>query len=151
MARTVQISNSVIDMKRPRESKWWGRGDSNPHGLLHWILSPACLPVPALPHGRREESRIGDMILSHVPNPLLPNESTSGILPRYLLDYSRPTGISYYFSPLTLLSCILPTVSARSILVMVLLAMSRIVAGGASEPSLGAASLLPEYLVEVAP
>ena len=25
------------------------RGDSNPHGLLHWILSPARLPVPPLP------------------------------------------------------------------------------------------------------
>src|SRR2546423_10383172 len=25
------------------------RGDSNPHGLLHWILSPARLPIPPLP------------------------------------------------------------------------------------------------------
>ena len=28
---------------------WWGRGDSNPHGLNHRILSPMCLPIPPLP------------------------------------------------------------------------------------------------------
>jgi hypothetical protein len=28
------------------------RGDSNPHGLLHWILSPARLPIPPLPRSR---------------------------------------------------------------------------------------------------
>jgi hypothetical protein len=31
------------------------RGDSNPHGLLHWILSPARLPIPPL---RRSRSKI---------------------------------------------------------------------------------------------
>ena len=29
----------------------WGRWDSNPHGLLHMILSHARLPVPPLPRG----------------------------------------------------------------------------------------------------
>jgi proteasome lid subunit RPN8/RPN11 len=29
--------------------RWCGRGDSNPHGLPHGILSPARLPVPPLP------------------------------------------------------------------------------------------------------
>ena len=28
------------------------RGDSNPHGLLHWILSPARLPIPPLRRSR---------------------------------------------------------------------------------------------------
>ncbi len=29
--------------------RWWGRWDSNPHGLLHMILSHARLPIPPLP------------------------------------------------------------------------------------------------------
>src|SRR5712691_3958876 len=29
---------------------WCERGESNPHGLSHWILSPARLPVPPLSH-----------------------------------------------------------------------------------------------------
>ena len=31
--------------------KWWARQDLNLHGLLHGILSPACLPIP--PRARR--------------------------------------------------------------------------------------------------
>ena len=26
-----------------------GRGDSNPYALLHWLLRPACLPIPPPP------------------------------------------------------------------------------------------------------
>jgi hypothetical protein len=36
---------------RLRLTQCWGRGDSNPHALLHQILSLARLPVPALPRG----------------------------------------------------------------------------------------------------
>jgi hypothetical protein len=32
------------------------RGDSNPHGLLHWILSPARLPIPPLPRAPVKDS-----------------------------------------------------------------------------------------------
>src|SRR2546423_9389754 len=32
------------------------RGDSNPHGLLHWILSPARLPIPPLRRSRPKDS-----------------------------------------------------------------------------------------------
>jgi hypothetical protein len=32
------------------------RGDSNPHGLLHWILSPARLPIPPLRRSRFKDS-----------------------------------------------------------------------------------------------
>jgi len=35
-----------------KQTEKWGRGDSNPHALLHMILSHARLPVPALPHER---------------------------------------------------------------------------------------------------
>ena len=31
---------------------WCGRGDSNPHGLPHWNLNPARLPIPPRPHGQ---------------------------------------------------------------------------------------------------
>ena len=30
--------------------KWCERGELNPHGVTHWILSPARLPVPPLSH-----------------------------------------------------------------------------------------------------
>ncbi len=30
--------------------KWCERGELNPYGFLHWILSPARLPVPPLSH-----------------------------------------------------------------------------------------------------
>ncbi len=33
------------------------RGDSNPHGLLHWILSPARLPIPPLPRSLKYSLR----------------------------------------------------------------------------------------------
>ena len=33
---------------RRRERNWCERGDSNPHGLPHWHLKPARLPVPPL-------------------------------------------------------------------------------------------------------
>jgi hypothetical protein len=39
-----------------RTSAMCQRGDSNPHGLLHWILSPARLPVPPLRHSRSKDS-----------------------------------------------------------------------------------------------
>ncbi len=29
---------------------WWGRRDSNPHGLLHKFLRLARLPIPPRPH-----------------------------------------------------------------------------------------------------
>ena len=29
-----------------------GRRESNPHTSRHWILNPACLPIPPLPHIR---------------------------------------------------------------------------------------------------
>jgi hypothetical protein len=37
---------AVHSITRPEK---WGRGDLNPHALRHWILSPGCLPIPALP------------------------------------------------------------------------------------------------------
>ena len=40
---------------------WCRRWDSNPHEInSHWILSPACLPVPPLRHGRDSERVCGD-------------------------------------------------------------------------------------------
>src|SRR5918911_2272051 len=36
----------------------WGRRDSNPHALLHMILSHARLPIPTLPHAYRS-GRVG--------------------------------------------------------------------------------------------
>ena len=36
-------------MRKIKQKVWWGRGDLNPHALLHQILSLARLPVPALP------------------------------------------------------------------------------------------------------
>ncbi len=36
----------------PRISPRCERGDSNPHGLPHWILNPARLPIPPLSLGR---------------------------------------------------------------------------------------------------
>src|SRR3989304_7985074 len=38
-------------------TQWCERGELNPHGVPHWILSPARLPVPPLsPITRRETS-----------------------------------------------------------------------------------------------
>src|SRR6185436_7374811 len=43
------VSFTVIVAVRPTVISTCERGDSNPHGLLHWILSPARLPIPPLP------------------------------------------------------------------------------------------------------
>ena len=39
----------ALVLKKLFEFSEWGRGDSNPHGSLHMILSHARLPIPALP------------------------------------------------------------------------------------------------------
>jgi hypothetical protein len=44
----------VIEFKRCVSELQCERGDSNPHGLLHWILSPARLPIP--PHSQHSKN-----------------------------------------------------------------------------------------------
>ncbi len=53
----------------------WGRRDSNPHALLHQILSLDRLPIPALPQNEY------NMILNHarLPVPTLPPFRCKGI------------------------------------------------------------------------
>lgn len=34
---------------------WWATRDLNPHELLHWVLSPARLPVPPAALGRESQ------------------------------------------------------------------------------------------------
>src|SRR4029079_729178 len=43
------VSLTLLVAVRPTVISTCERGDSNPHGLLHWILSPARLPIPPLP------------------------------------------------------------------------------------------------------
>ena len=48
----------VSGVRRAREgclSGWWARQESNLHGLLHRILSPARLPIPPRAHRQRGE------------------------------------------------------------------------------------------------
>ena len=48
--RPVRRPTVVTGDERSRERFWCERGDSNPHGLPHWHLKPARLPVPPLSH-----------------------------------------------------------------------------------------------------
>ena len=62
-ARTSMVARACEPATRANEAhegrntarigalKWCERRDSNPHGFLHRILSPARLPVPPLSHG----------------------------------------------------------------------------------------------------
>jgi hypothetical protein len=54
-ARGAALRARTRASPRP-ENRQCGRGDSNPQGSLHWILSPARLPVPPLPRVRRPGS-----------------------------------------------------------------------------------------------
>ena len=36
----------TVSKPRLHSGSWWARQDLNLHGLLHGILSPACLPIP---------------------------------------------------------------------------------------------------------
>jgi hypothetical protein len=51
--------SKVPKRKRGIKTKWCERGGSNPHGFLHWILSPARLPVPPLSPWEKERGRPG--------------------------------------------------------------------------------------------
>src|SRR3546814_798111 len=48
-ARTVRAEKISAEKRAMIAQRWYGRRDSNPHGLLHWYLKPARLPVPPRP------------------------------------------------------------------------------------------------------
>ncbi|VBB45474.1 hypothetical protein TRIP_B350425 [uncultured Desulfatiglans sp.] len=62
-------------------SGWCERGDSNPYGISHWILSPARLPVPPL-------SRLRRILVSglKIDHPLFAVNFFLGVGPRYVAD-----------------------------------------------------------------
>ena len=44
-ARNSLLDRQTVEVPKPYVARrWCERGDSNPHGLPHWILSPARLP-----------------------------------------------------------------------------------------------------------
>lgn len=67
--------------------KWCERRDSNPHGLLHWNLNPARLPVP--PRSRKSASirQDGDQVERHTPTKNTPEACEVG--PRAALACRR--------------------------------------------------------------
>src|SRR5262245_47605009 len=52
----VHTTLGAWDLGLTRKGGWCERGELNPHGLPHWILSPARLPVPPL--SRASDSRL---------------------------------------------------------------------------------------------
>jgi hypothetical protein len=70
------------------------RGDSNPHGLLHWILSPARLPIPPLPRRIQHTKECSFRKRGNVPvtpqNKKAP-ATLAGAFPFRVEKYYRPT------------------------------------------------------------
>jgi hypothetical protein len=72
---------------------WCERGELNPQGLPHWILSPARLPVPPLSHALWPDRRRPASVARHDSIP----EDTHRRLPKSLVLLDSNTPVTIWF------------------------------------------------------
>src|SRR6185437_4434402 len=65
-----------------RSAPWCERRDSNPHGLPHWNLNPARLPVPPLSPDFMKNDIAGSAIITSLSRP---REGARGTLGREMV------------------------------------------------------------------
>ena len=61
--KPLVVASRLTPASRPRKCE---RGDSNPHRVRDWILSPARLPIPPLPHMQNGVDRMRSPRLSSI-------------------------------------------------------------------------------------